>query len=148
LVLKIVGPIIEVVAKAITGLFKLIDRALEKINGLIKAYNSIPFLPNIPTIPRSSTSSGSNTVATSSLPFGGAALPTVKLPSTPSVSTGGAIPSGFSVAAARSSKEGDRVVNNITVNGAIDSEGTARTIVRTINDSFYRGTGGSSQFAI
>jgi hypothetical protein len=37
---------------------------------------------------------------------------------------------------------------NITVNGAIDSEGTARTIVRTINDSFYRGTGGSSQFAI
>ena len=31
---------------------------------------------------------------------------------------------------------------NLTVNGAIDSEGTARTIVNTLNDSFFRGTGG------
>jgi len=33
---------------------------------------------------------------------------------------------------------------NITVNGAIDSEGTARTIVNSLNDSLYRGTGGAS----
>jgi hypothetical protein len=33
---------------------------------------------------------------------------------------------------------------NITVNGAIDAEGTARTIVETLNDSFFRGTGGAS----
>lgn len=34
---------------------------------------------------------------------------------------------------------------NITVNvsGAIDPEGTARTIVNTLNNSFYRGTGGA-----
>jgi len=32
---------------------------------------------------------------------------------------------------------------NLTVNGAIDAEGTARTIVKTLNDSFYRGTGGA-----
>jgi len=32
---------------------------------------------------------------------------------------------------------------NLTVNGAMDSEGTARTIVNTLNDSFYRGTGGA-----
>jgi hypothetical protein len=32
---------------------------------------------------------------------------------------------------------------NITVNGAIDAEGTARTIVNVLNDSFYRGTGGA-----
>ena len=34
---------------------------------------------------------------------------------------------------------------NITVNvsGAIDKEGTARTIVETLNNSFYRGTGGA-----
>ena len=31
---------------------------------------------------------------------------------------------------------------NVTVNGAIDPEGTARTIVSVLNDSFYRGTGG------
>ena len=32
---------------------------------------------------------------------------------------------------------------NITVNGAIDKEGTARTIVDTLNNSFYRGTNGA-----
>jgi hypothetical protein len=34
-------------------------------------------------------------------------------------------------------------VINLTVNGAIDSEGTARTIVDTLNNSYYRGTGGA-----
>ena len=33
---------------------------------------------------------------------------------------------------------------NITVNGAIDKEGTARTIVETLNNSYYRGTGGAT----
>jgi hypothetical protein len=33
---------------------------------------------------------------------------------------------------------------NLTVNGALDSEGTARTIVNMLNDSFYRGTGGAN----
>jgi hypothetical protein len=33
---------------------------------------------------------------------------------------------------------------NLTVNGAIDSESTARTIIETLNDSFYRGTGGAT----
>jgi hypothetical protein len=32
---------------------------------------------------------------------------------------------------------------NLTVNGAIDAEGTARTIISVLNDSFYRGTGGA-----
>jgi hypothetical protein len=32
---------------------------------------------------------------------------------------------------------------NLTVNGALDKEGTARTIVDTLNNSFYRGTGGA-----
>jgi hypothetical protein len=37
---------------------------------------------------------------------------------------------------------------NVTVNGAIDREGTARTIVDTLNNSFYRGTGGASNLQI
>jgi hypothetical protein len=32
---------------------------------------------------------------------------------------------------------------NITVNGAIDSEGTARQIINVLNNSFYRGTSGA-----
>jgi len=37
---------------------------------------------------------------------------------------------------------------NVNVSGAIDSEGTARTIVNTLNDSFYRGTNGARALAI
>jgi len=33
---------------------------------------------------------------------------------------------------------------NITVNGAIDSEGTARSIINVLNNSFYRGTNGAN----
>jgi hypothetical protein len=29
---------------------------------------------------------------------------------------------------------------NLTVNGAIDSEGTSRTVIESLNDSYYRGT--------
>jgi hypothetical protein len=35
---------------------------------------------------------------------------------------------------------------NLTVNGAIDSEGTARTIIDVLNNSTYRGTNGASNF--
>ena len=34
---------------------------------------------------------------------------------------------------------------NVTVNGAVDKEGTARTIIETLNASYYRGTGGAGQ---
>ena len=34
---------------------------------------------------------------------------------------------------------------NLTVTGAFDKEGTARTIIETLNDSYYRGTGGGGQ---
>jgi hypothetical protein len=37
---------------------------------------------------------------------------------------------------------------NLTVNGAIDKEGTARTIVDTLNNSYYRGTGGATNLQI
>ena len=37
---------------------------------------------------------------------------------------------------------------NLTVTGALDKEGTARTIVDTLNNSFYRGTGGATNLQI
>jgi hypothetical protein len=37
--------------------------------------------------------------------------------------------------------------NNITVNGAIDSESTARQIIDVLNQSTYRGTLGAGAFA-
>jgi hypothetical protein len=43
---------------------------------------------------------------------------------------------------------GTGTVINLTVNGAIDGEGTARTIVDTLNNSYYRGTGGANNLQI
>ena len=49
------------------------------------------------------------------------------------------------IAAARRGEEKDRGTTiNLTVNGAMDKEGTARTIVDTLNNSYYRGTGGAT----
>jgi len=38
---------------------------------------------------------------------------------------------------------GNNTVINLNVSGAIDPEGTARTIINTLNNSFYRGTLGA-----
>jgi hypothetical protein len=43
--------------------------------------------------------------------------------------------------------EGGTVIN-LSVTGAFDREGTARTIVDTLNDSYYRGTGGATSLQI
>jgi hypothetical protein len=37
---------------------------------------------------------------------------------------------------------------NLTVTGAFDKEGTARTIVDTLNNSYYRGTGGATNLQL
>jgi len=51
----------------------------------------------------------------------------------------------FDPARFRMAEERDRQTTiNLTVNGAFDKEGTARTIVETLNDSYYRGTGGAT----
>ena len=44
----------------------------------------------------------------------------------------------------RSTKAASSPTINLSVNGAIDPEGTARTIVNTLNNSYYRGTGGAT----
>jgi len=52
-------------------------------------------------------------------------------------------PSSFNPGSFRMGEAATMATYNITVNGAIDSEGTARTIVNTLNDSYYRGTSGA-----
>jgi hypothetical protein len=48
----------------------------------------------------------------------------------------------------RASESATGSVININVSGAFDKEGTARTIVDTLNNSFYRGTGGANNLQI
>lgn len=83
-VAKVAGPIIGTIADLIAGIVGIIDSAVKGIIGLvntaigavnkvIEAYNSIPVLPDINTIPKVSTGAGGtggNTVPSASLPSG------------------------------------------------------------------------------
>jgi len=164
---KIAGGVINVIGAVISGLGTLINGAVAGINALIGLYNSVPFLPNVskisaPTISIPTVSVPSVT-ATSQVPK--VSVPSVSGGSGSTVTSGGggvaaavsgaamaaALPSSItgSVAANRAAGlEGARMAGiNVTVNGAIDAEGTARTIVKTLNDSYFRGTGGAGALA-
>jgi phage-related protein len=165
---EIAGGIINVIGAVISGLNALISGAVAGINALIRVYNSIPFLPNVSQISAPSISVPTVTIpkTTTSTP----SIPTISVPSvTASTGTGSTTTSSGGVASAVSgavragggftdsqnaarlaaqggggftdSQNAARI--NLTVNGAIDAEGTARTIVNVLNDSFYRGTGGA-----
>jgi hypothetical protein len=161
---EIAGGVINVIGAVVGGLNTLIAGAVAGINALIRVYNSIPFLPNVGLI-----SAPSINVPSVSVPSVGAttALPKVVVPSVSAGSGsgssgggggGGGIAAAMSGAASASGTSFSTALTqsaairraelatgstiNVTVNGAIDSEGTARTIVNTLNDSFFRGTGG------
>jgi hypothetical protein len=165
---EIAGGIINVIGAVISGLNSLISGAVAGINALIRVYNSIPFLPNVSTISAPSISVPSVTIPKGTTPS--VTIPKVVVPnvsggstSSSSGTSGGGVSSaamgavmaggGFtdSQNAARlaaqsaggftDSQNAARI--NLTVNGAIDAEGTARTIINVLNDSFYRGTGGA-----
>ena len=167
---KIAGGVIDVVAAVIKGLNFLIQGAVAGINALIGVYNSVPFLPNV-----SKVSAPSISVPSVSVPSMGS-TPSVPTISVPDMSGGGSTSGVSSAASGASSVSTDigvsgvsgyasainrpdlnlstgnqgvaPTVNNITVNGAIDAEGTARQIVSLLNDSYYRGTGGANQFVL
>jgi len=158
---EIAGGIINVIGAVIGGLNSLIAGAVSGINALIRLYNSVPFLPNVsqisaPTI-NIPTVSVPNVSSTTSVPT--ISVPTVTSGTGSSASGGGvaaaaagaamATPfsTGLTQSAAIRRAEAASAANNsginVTVNGAIDAEGTARTIVNVLNDSFFRGTGGA-----
>jgi hypothetical protein len=177
-VLKIIGPVVSVISTAINSLLKLIDGAIQRINSLIQAYNRISFLPNIPTISTSSGSTGSNTIPSSGMPFGGgsvggtssttgggggggavaavaaaaAASAVAAAVTSQSVSglvpSGLAIPSNFNVAAARAGDQRGNVIVNVNAPSAIDEEGFTRAVILALNQTQARTGGGGSQLVL
>jgi phage-related protein len=156
---EIAGGIINVIGVVIGALNSLISGAVAGINALIRLYNSVPFLPNVSQITAPSinvpTVSVPTVTSTSQVPI--ISVPTVSGGSG-STSTGGGISAAAAGAAMAAApvNYGYTAANpsftygansappiNVTVNGAIDAEGTARTIVNVLNDSYFRGTGGA-----
>ena len=166
---KIAGGVIDVIAGVVKILNGLISGAVAGINALISAYNAIPFLPNVskistptvsvpsiktptvstavPSIPTISAPSGGGATTTSS--GGGVSTAAKVAASAAAASTGITVGSNFNPGSFRAAEARDSGTTiNLTVTGAFDKEGTARTIVDTLNNSFYRGTGGATNLQI
>jgi len=163
-VAKIAGGVIDIVGGVINVIRNLVSGAIDGINALIKAYNAIPILPNIPTI-----SKPSFTQPTVSAPK--VSTPTYTAPNISNIGTTGtsgttsgtsSVASAASSAATASTAIGSfnagsfrlaesasmAPVYNINVTGALDKEGVARQIVEIINESSYRGGGGGGSALI
>lgn len=159
-VAKIAAGVVDIVGGVINVIRTLVSGAIDGINALIKAYNAIPILPNIPTISKPSfttptvsapkVSTPTYTAPTISAPSGSGSTGTtsgggssaVKTASTAAASASTAIGS-FNAGRFREAEaatSGDTY--NITVTGAFDKEGVARQIVEILNDSTARGGGG------
>jgi phage-related protein len=173
--MKVVGDIAEVVitiiAKVLAAIKPLLNTAIDGINLIIKGYNLIQTGKDIPPIQKIGASSGSTaTGALGNFSMSTGTVMTTATTTVPTgVSSGGGTTSGASTGIAGAVASAGSAANNIvsgnfnsgsfrmaeaasmgttinlTVTGAFDKEGTARTIVETLNSSFYRGTGGAGQ---
>jgi hypothetical protein len=153
----------------------LLNTAIDGINLIIKGYNLIQTGKDIPPIPKIGASSGST--ATGALGNFSMSTGTVQTTPTTGVSTGGGTTTvatgggttnGIAGAVASAASAANNIVSgnfnpgsfrmaeaasmgttiNLTVTGAFDKEGTARTIIDTLNNSYYRGTGGATNLQI
>jgi hypothetical protein len=176
--LKVVGDIAElvitIIAKVLGAIKPLLNTAIDGINLIIKGYNAVQWGKDIPSIPK--IGGGSGSTATGALGNFSMSTGTVSTPSASAITTppgttttgGGTTSGGIATAARVAASAASSVVSsnfnpgsfrmaeaasmgttiNLTVTGAFDREGTARTIVETLNDSFYRGTGGANSLQI
>jgi hypothetical protein len=155
-VAKIAAGVVDIVGGVINVIRTLVSGAIDGINALIRAYNSIPILPNIPTIAQPSFSTSKVTAPKVKTPT--FTVPTISSTGATAGATGAttAVASAASSAATASTSMGTfnagsfraaesasmAPVYNINVTGALDKEGVARQIVEIINESSYRGGGG------
>jgi hypothetical protein len=157
-VAKIAGGVVDIVGGVINVIRTLVSGAIDGINALIKAYNAIPILPNIPTISKPSfttptvsapkVSTPTYTAPTISAPSGSGSTGTTSGTSAVKTAANAAVAASTAIGSfdpgrfrmAENATSGDTY--NITVTGAFDKEGVARQIVEILNDSTARGGGG------
>ena len=169
----VASTVLNLISNVLGALKTIINTAIDGINLVIRGLNLIKPGPDIASIGKIGSSTGSSStggisVPRASLPSGfkpAAAVttkPTVTV--TPTITptpvatvaasaaaaakaaaANTAVSSNFNPGRFRMAEERDRQTTiNLTVNGAFDKEGTARTIVETLNNSYYRGTGGAT----
>jgi hypothetical protein len=157
---KIAGAVVGVIGSVIKVINTLIQGTIDGINFLIRAYNAVNIgLPDLKPVSAGGTQSGGtfssiSGVLGSSIPspnVNTTPIPTITIPTISSAVVANVAKTAVTSKAVTSNISSGSAAGstiNLTVNGAIDSEGTARTIVNTLNNSFYRGTGGADQLVL
>jgi hypothetical protein len=158
----IAGGVLNIIGKVAGFIADVVETAIKGVNALIRAYNSIPLLPNIPQIPTASVPTVTvPKVSSSSIPTPSVQVPNVPVP--PSSS-------GASTAASSAAKATSGVISTanvpyeaptmgynpltgqatpltiaptINIGVAGDPEGVARTVVDVLNRSYGRGALGA-----
>jgi phage-related protein len=174
-VLELIGKVAGAIAPILNTAIDGINLVIKGIN-LIKPGTDIPQLTKIGETKgvggfSGTTPGGQSFAGTLIVPkvsaTGVITIPTTKTTTPAANATGGGVTTAAKVAATAAAATSNIVTGsfnagsfraaeaattpptiNLTVNGAIDSESTARTIVQTLNDSFYRGTGGANSLQI
>ena len=173
-VLDLVGKVAGAIAPILNAAIDGINAVIRGLN-LIKPGTDIPSLSKIGevkgaggfsgttpggqsfagtlTVPKIDTSgiitSGSISSGGGSISSGGGVSAATKTAATAAAATSNIVTGSFGAGSFRAAESASMTpVINLTVNGAIDSEGTARTIIETLNDSYYRGTGGGGNLQI
>jgi hypothetical protein len=157
-VARLASGVVDIVGGVINVIRVLVSGAIDGINAIIKAYNAIPILPNIPTIPQASFTTPRVSAPKVSTPtFTAPTISSTGAATTGALSGTSAVASAASSAATATTAIGSfnagsfraaesasmAPVYNINVTGALDKEGVARQIVEILNESSYRGGGGT-----
>jgi len=166
-VARLAGGVVDIIGGVINVIGTMVSAAIDGINALIRAYNSVPLLPNIPTVPKPSFTAPRATTPRVSTPTFTA--PTISATSGASSGTGSATTNvanaatsaavastamgSFDAGRFRMGEEASMTNVNITVNGAIDPISTARQIADILNteattSGTFSGLGSSRLIAI
>jgi phage-related protein len=167
-VARVAGGVVDIIGGIINVIRNLVSGAIDGINAIIRAYNSIPILGNIPTISKPSFTTPSVSAPKVSTPTytpptittpsggggggggGGGSTSSQVLSTTTTAAVAAAASAGsFNAGSFRAAESASMApVYNISVTGALDKEGVARQIVEILNESSYRGSGGASALQI
>jgi len=166
-VARVAGGVVDIIGGIINVIGTMVSAAIDGINAMIRAYNSVPLLPNIPTVPKPSFTAPRATTPRVSTPTFTA--PTISATSGASSGTGSATTNvanaatsaavastamgSFDAGRFRMGEEASMTNVNITVNGAIDPISTARQIADILNteattSGTFSGLGSSRLIAI
>ena len=171
---SIASVVIDLIAKVLGAIKPMLNVAIDGINLIIKGYNAVQWGKDIPMIGKIGETSGATATSHAAYVAGNSNATTSA--SVSAAVSGGAVSGGGSTTTTTGSKATSPVpfdpfgglgvsgggtvnssayaqrnagmVNNINIGVAGNPEDTARVIVKVLNDSFARGTGGATMLAI